>query len=457
MGSMCLRYLIKVLWAHMACVDVISSNRRNALNIGLKITVVSFLETFKTIIVPLKVLPDIPTSRIAIKLKPAAERMAKKSHPWVFSDSIIKQNKQGQTGDLAIIFNSKTNKFLACGLFDPDSPIRIKLIQFHDQAAIDQEWFRQKITEAKEKRESLLKTDTNSYRLIFGENDGLPGLIADVYDDVLVIKLYSAIWLPYFNVLLPELINIAQVRTVVLRLGRNLQRQGKLYGLEEGQTLFGEIENEVVQFKEHGVWFSANVISGHKTGYFLDHRHNRKRVGELAAKQTVLDVFSYAGGFSVHALAGGAKSVTSLDVSKQALEQAKYNAALNPHEGKHEVLVADAFTALEQLIAEKKKFDVVIIDPPSFAKSKSDIQKALKSYELLAGLGCNLTADGGLLVLASCSTRVSAEMFYQLNERCLADSGRYFEIELTTEHDVDHPIGFPEGAYLKCGYYRFYD
>ncbi len=399
-------------------------------------------------------LPFITTKRLAVKLKPAAEKMVKKHHPWVFEDSILKQNLEGTAGDLVIIFDNAKNNFLACGLYDPYSPIRIKLIQFKKAAQINEAWFKEKIFQAYELRKPLLLTDTNSYRLLFGENDHLPGLIADVYDNVLVIKLYSHIWFPYFNWILKHLIAITGVTTVVLRLSRLLQTKGDVYGLKDGQIVYGELKDEVVVFREHGVLFSANVIKGHKTGYFLDHRHNRKMVGELASGKTVLDVFSYAGGFSVHALTGGAREVVSLDISKHALDMAKSNAALNPHKGTHEVLVADAFKGLQSLIDAQKLFDIVVIDPPSFAKRESEIEKAKNSYARLSKLGAQLVAQNGILVLASCSSRVLADEFFSISEKNIMDTGRAFEVIQKTAHDVDHPIGFKEGAYLKCGYYQ---
>src|SRR5690606_21539908 len=184
--------------------------------------------------------------------------------------------------------------------------------------------------------------NTNSYRLVFGENDGFPGFITDVYAEVMVVKLYSAIWFPYLQDILELLIEVSGCKTVVLRLSRNLQAQN-YFDLKDGMVLYGTLKNEEVVFVEHGVLFTANVIKGHKTGYFLDHRENRRRVGELAKNKTVLDVFSYAGGFSVHALAGGAEGVTSVDISKQALELATSNAALNGFVDNHYTLAGDAF------------------------------------------------------------------------------------------------------------------
>ena len=400
-------------------------------------------------------LPKIQPNTIAVKLSAAGERSVRKGHPWVFLDSIIKINKEGQSGDLAIVFSHNKNQVIGVGLFDPNSPIRIKMLASGGGVIINSEFFSEKINQAYSLRVPLLKTNTNSYRLIHGENDGFPGLIADVYARVLVIKLYSEIWFPYLELFINHLIKVSDCECVVLRLNRKLQRRKEYYGLIEGQVLYGDLENEVVQFIEHGVHFSANVIKGHKTGYFLDHRHNRKHVGELSDGKTVLDLFSYVGGFSIHALVNGAKKVTSVDISKQALKIALANGNLNSFPGKHITITGDAFEIMQKFISEKTTFELVIIDPPSFAKNKKDIEMAKKKYKLLAELAVKLTDKEGLLVLASCSSRVTASEFFALNESVLNAQSRTYRIALTTQHDMDHPINFEEGAYLKTGYYFF--
>ncbi|TCI85090.1 class I SAM-dependent rRNA methyltransferase [Tenacibaculum sp. M341] len=397
-------------------------------------------------------LPNISTSKIAIKVKPNAETLIKKGHPWVFENSIIKQNKEGKSGDLAVIFDTKNNKFLACGFYDPHSPIRIKILQANKPATINADWFDKKIENAYQKRIPLLKTDTNSYRLIYGENDGLPSLVADVYKEVLVVKLYASFWFAYLNEMLPKLIEISNAKTTVLRLSRNVQKEQNEYGFKDGQVLDGTLENEVIIFKEHGVHFSANVIHGHKTGYFLDHRANRKKVGEMSKNKTVLDVFSYAGGFSVHALTGGAKEVTSLDISKPALEIAKNNAKLNDFTGIHKTIAGDAFEELQKLANQKVTYDIVVIDPPSFAKSAAEIDRALASYKKLTKLGLKLVRRKGTLVLASCSSRITSEVFFDAVEEVLQRSRVKYTVKQKTLHDIDHPISFKEGAYLKCVY-----
>ncbi len=400
-------------------------------------------------------LPSIQPNKIAIKVTTRVEKIIRQRHPWIFEKGIVKQNTEGKAGDLAIIFDNKKNKMLAIGLFDPFSPIRIKLIQHIKPAKINEDWFRAKIEAAFEKRAPLLATDTNSYRLINGENDGLPSFIADVYDHVLVVKLYSLIWLPYLKWLFPLLLEISQSKTLVLRLSRNVAKEkAHLKGLFDGQVLSGTLPNENIIFKEHGILFSANVIHGHKTGYFLDHRHNRKKVGELAQGKRVLDVFAYAGGFSVHALVGGAKEVISLDISEQALNMAKENVALNSPKAQHLTMAVDAFKGLQDLINQGKTFDIVIIDPPSFAKRDSEREGALHSYAQLAKLGTRLVAKQGILVMASCSSRVSSLDFFYVIDTELQKSKLPFKALERTFHDIDHPISFREGAYLKCGYWQ---
>jgi 23S rRNA (cytosine1962-C5)-methyltransferase len=403
----------------------------------------------------IKIKPTYMPKRLAVKLNAKGEQFVVKGHPWVFSNSIVKINDDASTGDLTIIFSKNKNKVVGLGLYDANSPIRIKVIHNAEiKVEINADFFLNKIKVAFEKRAVLLQTNTNSYRLLFGENDGFPGLIADVYDSVLVVKLYSEVWLPYLESILESLQQISNADTVVMRLSRNLQNSEN-HNLTDGEVIYGTLDNEVVEFVEHSVKFTANVIKGHKTGYFLDHRDNRRRVGKLSKGKTVLDVFSYAGGFSVHALANGATEVTSLDISKQALDLARENGKLNVYSGRHKTISGDAFKEMKALIEKGKTFDVVVIDPPSFAKKQSEIDLAKKKYAQLAELGAKLTSKKGLLVLASCSSRVLAQSFFDLNVQALNVQSRLYETILKTKHDSDHPISFPEGAYLKCGYYRF--
>lgn len=401
-----------------------------------------------------QLLPQGAPKVLAVKLSVIGERSVRSKHPWIFTDSIEKINKEGMPGDIAVIFSHSKNKTIGVGLYDPDSPIRIKMVHFDGGASLNKTFFSEKIKKAYALRVPLLRTKTNSYRLLFGENDGFPGCIADVYANVLVVKLYSKIWIPYLKDIIDNLIAASRVETVVIRLSRKLNQDTSV-ALEDGCVIYGSLDDETIVFKEHGISFSANVIKGHKTGYFLDHRENRRRVGALSAQKTVLDVFSYAGGFSVHALANGAKQVTSLDISSQALDLAKANGLLNKHKGSHKTITGDAFAQMQTLIDKGTSFDIVVIDPPSFAKSKKEMVIAKKKYKQLAALGEKLTAKKGILVLASCSSRVGAEDFFKINTTTLNKQKRSYTTLKQTYHDIDHPVGFPEGAYLKCGYYQF--
>lgn len=396
-------------------------------------------------------------SRLPVTLTAAGERALRSGHPWIFDGAIQRLKGEGKAGDLAVIFSYKKNKFIGVGLYDPNSPIRIRVLHQGSPAQINADFFREQLSVAKEKRTSLLATDTNGYRLIHGENDGFPGLIIDVYADVAVAKLYSPAWLPWLEQLTPLIMDAAGAITLVLRLARNTGAAAGAMGWEDGAVVRGTLADPEVIFREHGLQFAANVVEGHKTGFFLDHRENRRRIGELAQGREVLDVFSYAGGFSVHALAGGAAAVTSLDVSAPALEQARSNARLNDLDAsRHATLAEDAFVALEQLARSEREFDIVIVDPPSFAKSDKEIPGALAAYRRINKLALPLVAPGGVLLAASCSARVSADDFFRTVEAVLHASGRGFKLLDKTYHGVDHPIGFPEGAYLKSGYYRMH-
>lgn len=398
--------------------------------------------------------PDHTVQRLAVKLKPKSESFLRQGHPWIFETSILKINKEGKAGDLAIIFDQKKNKYLGLGLYDPNSPIRIKVLVHSVQEHINEAFFKKRIRDAYAIRIPLLSSSTNAYRLIFGENDFLPGLIVDVYADVAVVKLYSAIWFPYLHFVLDAITEMIDVSAIVLRLSRLLQKPDvESYGLEDGQVIFGELQNPEIEFVEYGVRFMANVIKGHKTGYFLDHRHNRHKVGLMSAGKRVLDVFSYAGGFSTHAVVGGASEVVSIDISKHALALAKVNVALNKEDASHEIFVTDAFEGMQKLIDQGRQFDIVVVDPPSFAKMSADIPGAKKSYVRLAQLAILLVKSGGVCVMASCSSRIDRDEFFDLVEEGFDAKDRAYRLTEKTFHDIDHPIAFPEGSYLKTGYY----
>jgi 23S rRNA (cytosine1962-C5)-methyltransferase len=400
-------------------------------------------------------LPKPADKRIALRIAAPAERALRQGHPWVFDQSIIDQSHSGVPGDLAVIFDSKRS-FMAIGLYDPTSPIRVRILQQGKPAAIDQNWFQEKIKAAASLREPLKKQDTDGYRLVHGENDGLPGLVIDRYAETLVIKLYTAAWVPHLKDVCAALEQVQPFERLILRLSRSLNKQSKyLHGLTDGMTLAGQTPERLLLFKENGLTFECDPINGQKTGFFLDQRENRARVKALSKGKSVLNVFSYTGGFSLYAADGGAKEVVSVDFSTPATEATLRNIAHNQDHpyvkaARFETIAKDAFEVLAQMKEEKCSFDVVILDPPMFAQNQAQIETALSAYARLTKLGLGVLKPGGILVQASCSSRVDAERFFDTVHRSAKEAGRALREIERTAHALDHPITFKEGAYLKC-------
>ncbi len=400
------------------------------------------------------------TENISIQLTAPAVRAVKKGHPWVFDKAIAKQNKPGHPGDLAILYDQK-RKFLGIGLFDPESPLRIRVLHRGNPAVLDTEWLVEKLNKIFAVRTRLINDPmTTGYRLVSGENDGIPGLVVDRYADTLVFKLDTVSWLPHLDYMKQVFIDLIQPERIVLRISRTVADSPSCPAhLKKGCVIFGpELAGPVI-FQENGLNFEAEPIIGQKTGFFLDQRDNRARVGELAKRKKVLNVFSYTGGFSLYAASNGAKTVTSLDLSRPALDAALSNFKLNISNSQiagtpHILMCDDAFEALKKLAADGKKYDVVILDPPSFAKKLVDVPGAIKAYEKLVKLGLSVLEKNGVLVSASCSARVPATDFFDAVSRTAAAQGRPLKVIEKTQHAVDHPIGFPEGAYLKCVFAR---
>jgi 23S rRNA (cytosine1962-C5)-methyltransferase len=404
-------------------------------------------------------IPAPDDRNIALRVTPEAEQAVRGGHPWVFEGAITHQSHDGRPGDLAVVFDSK-RRFLAVGLYDPGAKIRVRVLQHREPAPIDQDWFAARLASAARLRAPLLGRPagqaTTGYRLVHGENDGLPGLVVDCYEGTLVLKLYSAAWIPHLSDVLPALSSVRPYERVVLRLGRAaMARPADLHGLADGETLAGRDFDGPMLFQENGLWFEADLVRGHKTGFYFDQRDNRARVEALAGGKSVLDVFTYTGAFSVYAARGEARHIVSVDRSAPALEVVGRNLARNwrsPTVGAamHEVVEGDAFDALDRMARSGRRFDLVIVDPPAFARTKSQVAHALAAYERLTRLSLNVLRPGGTLVQASCSRQVQAEAFVLAVCGAAARAGRpLLEIE-RTGHALDHPVTFREGAYLKC-------
>jgi len=376
-------------------------------------------------------------------------------HPWVFAESVRSQNRDGRAGELAVIFDRK-DQFLAVGLYDPDSPIRVRVLHTGKPQAIGPAFWKQRTAEALARREGLFDHETTGYRCINGESDGWPGLVLDRYGETEVVKIYTTAWLARLAEIVPLL---SAGDRLVLRLSRNVrEKAAERFGLEDGRVLRGAPFSGAAPFLESGWRFEADVACGQKTGFFLDQRENRRSAGALAAGRQVLNLFSYTGGFSLYAAGGGAAGVCSVDISERALAGARRHFELNRRHPavarcRHETAQADVFAWLRE--APPRRFGLVVLDPPALAKRESERPQALGAYGALMAAAIGRVNKNGILIAASCSARVSAEEFFALARQVARKSGRKFEVLKTTGHAPDHPAAFAEAEYLKCVYMRF--
>jgi 23S rRNA (cytosine1962-C5)-methyltransferase len=402
-------------------------------------------------------LPSPAAKRLAVRVTPAAQAALRGRHPWVFDQSVVSVSGKPdpEPGDLAVIFDDY-RRFLAAGLYDPHSPLRIRVLQHRERAIIDRAWFRERLAAAAEVRSSLPETETDAYRLVHGENDGLPGLVVDRYADHLVLKIYTPAWLPWLPQLLDALLEVQPATAALLRLSRETsQAPGLPRDLVDGVPLFGEAPDAAVTFRENGLRFAADLVRGQKTGFFLDQRDNRSRVEGLARGRRTLNVFAYTGGFSLYAARGGAPEVLSVDLSEPALRDAAANFALNRDipavaACRHSTLAGDAFELLAELGRGGARFGLVVVDPPAFAKRASETQSALRAYARLTELALKVTTPGGVVALASCSSRVTADEFFSTVTQAAVTARRPLREIERTGHALDHPVKIPEAAYLKC-------
>ena len=437
---------------------------------------------------------------LRLRVTATAESVLRGGHPWLFADSVREQNREGRAGELAVVYDRR-DRFLAIGLFDPDSPIRMRVLHAGKPVAIDGAWWQGRLRAALDRRAGSFDEQTNGYRCIHGESDGWPGLVLDRYADVFVLKIYTAAWLPRLGEIQALLSVELKPGCLVLRLSRNIQAAASLCGLEDGMVLIAnrsvrEIEGTgsascarsaepllgenplsstrragarrsgaaspaiqgdadwkgIVTFIETGLRFEADVVRGQKTGFFLDQRENRRRVEMLAAGRDVLNAFSFSGGFSLYAARGGARSVTDLDISGHALDAARRNFALNASDPAvarcpHETEQGDAFAWLAA--SRAARFDLVILDPPSLARREAEREGAIAAYAKLAEGGIRALRPGGVLVASSCSAHVTDEEFLGAVRGAATGSGRLFQELETTAQPADHPATFPEARYLK--------
>jgi 23S rRNA (cytosine1962-C5)-methyltransferase len=393
---------------------------------------------------------------LRLRVSAAAESALRSGHPWVYAQSIQDQNRKGKPGDLAVIYDRK-DRFLAIGLFDPESSLRFRALHTGKPERLDREWWHRHLVRALERRQGIADEQTNAYRCLNGESDQWPGLVLDKYDSTLALKLYTEAWFPHLELIAALVEEHFRPKRIVLRLSRNIEEAAKRCGHFDGQILKGLPLTRPVAFLENNLVFEADVLRGQKTGFFLDQRENRRRVGALASGRSVLNLFSFSGAFSVYAARGGASSVVDVDISEHALASAQRNFRSNSSIAqvrgcRREAIQADVFEWLAQ--SAPRKFGCIILDPPSLAKRESERRGALQAYRALAQNALRRLAPQGVLVAASCSAHVSANEFFEGMRQAASQSGRKFTELDRTLHPPDHPAAFPEAQYLKCIYLR---
>lgn len=374
-------------------------------------------------------------------------------HPWVFAGSIREQSRAGEAGELGIIFD-RNNKFLAVGLYDPDSPIALRVLHSGKPVQIDEDWWRERIRAAIQLRQSIFKPGTNAARLINGESDNFPGLVLDRYNQTYVLKLYTRSWFPW----LPQISRLIQHElsptSLILRLSRNIQHAARNSGLRDASLLMGEPVKGSVKFLENGITFEADCLHGQKTGFFLDQRENRAEVGARAQDKSVLNAFSFSGGFSLYAARGGARSVTDVDISAHALKSSQRNWSLNSLQidsrCQHHLIQANVFDWLRE--EHSQRYDLIVLDPPSLAKKEADRPGALNAYSQLLSSALQHATPNALLVCCSCSAHVRAEDFFETIRDTLRQRRHNYKELKTSREPIDHHAAFPEAEYLKAIY-----
>jgi 23S rRNA (cytosine1962-C5)-methyltransferase len=386
----------------------------------------------------------------SVILKPGREKSLLRRHPWIFSGAIGRVDGNPEPGGTVDLL-AADGQFLARAAYSPSSQIRARVWTFDRSEPVDADFFRRRIRVSHVIRHTLnVARVTDAYRLIHAESDGLPGLIVDRYADTLVLQSLTAGSEFWKETIADILLEETGLTAIYERSDADVR---ELEGLPPRVgPLRGVIPHLPLTITEHDLKFLVNLESGHKTGFYLDQRANRNRVRELSKNRDVLDCFCYTGGFTVNALAGGAKSVLSVDASADALTLCKENVTLNSLPAdRHSVLEGDVFHLLRKFRDEGRTFDLIVLDPPKFAPTAAQAEKAARGYKDINLLGFKLLRPGGILVTFSCSGGVDAALFQKIVASAALDAGADAQILEVLAQGPDHPVAlsFPEGAYLK--------
>ncbi len=401
-------------------------------------------------------------------LKPGREKSLLRRHPWIFSGAVDQVTGNPLPGETVEVRDAQGN-WLARAAYSPTSQIRARVWTFDPEEAVDADFFRRRIQSALEMRAMFgfsplpagegagVRGITDSLRLIHAESDGLPGLVVDRYGEILVLQALTTGCEFWRETLAGLLLEQTGATTIYERSDadvRELEGLPPRAGLLRGANIGSRFSNNDfrITITEYGLKFLVDVASGHKTGFYLDQRANRRRVGQLAQGRDALNCFCYTGGFSIHAAAGGAKSVLSVDTSGEALALGRENAQLNGIKADGlDWLEADVFTALRKFRDQNRAWDLIILDPPKFAPTAAQAEKAARGYKDINRLAFKLLRPGGILVTFSCSGGIDAALFQKIVASAALDAGVEAQIVEYLAQGPDHPVSihFPEGAYLK--------
>ncbi len=386
----------------------------------------------------------------AVRLLPGKQRSLLRRHPWIFSGAIGEVEGEPSTGETVEVF-SAAGTWLARGAYSPESQIRVRVWTWEEEEAVDASFFSRRLAASVHRRASLASDpDTTAYREVHGESDGLPGLIVDRYGEFRVTQFLSAGAERWRDCIADGLSHLGAMRGLYDRSDapiRNLEGLSPRCG-----TLRGELPGDVVRVREGGLEFDVDLVSGQKTGFYLDQRENRHRLRRERHLGEVLNCFAYTGGFTASALAGGASSVVSVEESGQAILLGRTNVDLNGFPAsRSEWLQADVFAALRRFRDQGRQFDTIVLDPPRFAGSAAQVDRAARGYKDINLLAFKLLRPGGTLYSFSCSGAISPELFQKIVADSALDAGVVAQIVGWMAQSPDHPVtlAFPEGRYLK--------
>ena len=396
----------------------------------------------------MKLLPT-PTGRVTLKEKRAQPFYGR--HPWVFAGAI--ENVAGNPADGAVVdLLSSTGNFVARGLFNSQSKIRVRNYSWDEAAPLDREFFLGRFRKALSLRHDVLKFNAGpapAYRVAFSEADGVSGLIVDRYADYLTVQ-FTSLALGERRAMIADVLQeLLKPKGIYLRTEKGI---GQLEGLTlHDGLLAGELPPTELLIEENGLKFAVNLTEGQKTGYYLDQRDNRLAVSKFAAGRRVLDAFSYSGGFGVYAAKGGASEVECVDASEPALKLAARNAELNDLK-QLAFTHADVFNHLDKLVTGGRKFDLIVLDPPKFARNRAALPKAVQGYRKLHQQALKLLAPDGLLVSCCCTGLITPEMLEDVIAQVAIDAKRDLQILERRGPSADHPVAVAcrESSYLKC-------